>query len=216
MIWMQNFISKLPGYQTVLGLVLADTTAITADLNAYIFMINLSATFKTKSQDVTAFKVDIADGVGPSGPYPANPTLPVAPAVVAFGVVTRLTALVNRILAAPGYTAGIGEDLGIVAPAIDPGDPTDPKPTGTAIALPNSQVQINWFKGAFTGVIVESQRAGETTWTVLSQDFSSPYVDARPPLAAGAPEVRRYRLRYLQGDTPVGVTSDVMVVTTTP
>jgi hypothetical protein len=42
----------------------------------------------------------------------------------------------------------------------------------------------------------------------------SPFVDARPPLAAGQPEMRRYRLRYVDHDEPVGDYSDVIVVTT--
>lgn len=217
-IWINNFLLKIPGYQATLGFVLADITAITNDLNAYLYSINIVAIFKSKSQDCVRFKDDLADGTGPSGAFPANTTLPAAPVVVANGVVARLTAFVARCTSAPGYTAAIGEDLGIVAPVEGGGgvEPTDPQPTGNAFAMPNSQVQINWVKAGFTGVIVESQRGTETGWTVLAQDFNSPYVDARAPLVAGQAEVRKYRLRYLQGDTPVGVYSDVIVVSTTP
>lgn len=97
-----------------------------------------------------------------------------------------------------------------------PDQPADPKPTASARPLPNSQVETTWTKAGFTGVIVESQRGTETGWTVLAQDFYSPYVDTRPPLVSGAPEVRKYRLRYLQGDSPVGSYSDIIVVATTP
>ncbi len=215
LVWMQNFLAKIGGYQATLGLAAGDITAITNDLTAYTYMINLAGMFKTKAQDVTAYKNLMADGNGPSGAYPTNSVLPAAPTVVQFGVVARLSALVNRIVAAPNYTLAIGEDLGIVAPA-PPDDPADPKPTASAQSLANSQVQVTWTKGAFTGVIVESQRASEVTWTLLAQDYFSPYIDTRAPLVAAQPEVRRYRLRYLQGDTPTGSYSDIIVVTTTP
>jgi hypothetical protein len=65
-------------------------------------------------------------------------------------------------------------------------------------------------------VIVEGQRAAETAWTLLGTDRFSPYVDGREPLVAGQPEVRRYRMRYLDGDEPVGAYSPVATVTTVP
>jgi hypothetical protein len=54
------------------------------------------------------------------------------------------------------------------------------------------------------------------TWTLLGTDLSSPYIDDRAPLTAGQPEVRRYRLRYINRDVPTGDYSDTMTVTTTP
>ena len=47
-------------------------------------------------------------------------------------------------------------------------------------------------------------------------DTSSPYLDSRDPLAVGVPELRRYRLRYIKSDAPIGDYSDVITVTTTP
>jgi hypothetical protein len=47
-------------------------------------------------------------------------------------------------------------------------------------------------------------------------DRFSPYLDSREPLVAGQPEVRRYRIRYLVGDEPVGKYSAVASVTTVP
>jgi len=55
-----------------------------------------------------------------------------------------------------------------------------------------------------------------TTWTCLDFDMHPPYENARPPLAAGKPEERRYRLRYFIDNQAVGVWSDVIVVITLP
>jgi hypothetical protein len=62
-------------------------------------------------------------------------------------------------------------------------------------------------------VDIESQRGAETTWTYLAFDSSSPYLDNRPPLAAGTPEQRRYGMRYRDHDVPVGLFSDTPTVT---
>lgn len=47
-------------------------------------------------------------------------------------------------------------------------------------------------------------RAAEGTWTVLGTHHNSPYLNARDALAAGQPEVRRYRGRYIVNDERVG------------
>lgn len=44
----------------------------------------------------------------------------------------------------------------------------------------------------------------------------SPFEDVRPPLTAGKPEERRYRMRYFIDNTAVGMWSDVIVVITIP
>lgn len=63
---------------------------------------------------------------------------------------------------------------------------------------------------------LRSKRAFETVWVLLASDRFSPFVDVRPPLVVGTPETRRYRIRYLDGDTPIGNFSPVVTVTTVP
>jgi len=75
---------------------------------------------------------------------------------------------------------------------------------------------VVWVKGVYDGVQIESQRAGETLWTLIGMDTSSPYLDSRAPLAAGVPEIRCYRLRYFPNDVPTGNYSDIVTVTTIP
>ncbi len=55
--------------------------------------------------------------------------------------------------------------------------------------------------------------AGETEWSTIGFDTSSPYTDGRGPLVAGQPENRRYRARYRDDDNPVGEWSDIVEVT---
>ncbi len=217
LVWLQNYALKLGVHVGTAGIVAGDVTLAEGLRDSYQWIINRSDQINTAKQDLNEWKRIFSDGpVGtPLGAFPAAPVYPAAPAFAPdAGAFAQLVALAERIRNTAGYTTAIGEDLGIVPPASDADVLGDP--TFTAVALPNSEVRLDWVKSSSDGVIVESQRAGETTWTNLGTDRFSPFVDGRPPLVDGQPEVRRYRLRYLDGDDPVGNYSAIVSVTTVP
>lgn len=113
------------------------------------------------------------------------------------------------------YTSATGELLGIEKPKT--ADALDTaKPKLKLIALINSVIRINWTKGKAQAVLVESKRGAEENFTEIGRDQYSPFIDARPPLEPGKPELRFYRLTYLDHDKPVGTTSAIYSVTTNP
>ena len=57
---------------------------------------------------------------------------------------------------------------------------------------------------------------GETLPVFLARGTASPYVDNRPLLVAGKPEVREYRALYVVADAEIGNPSDEAVITATP
>jgi len=191
-------------------------TALQNDYATLVYAVNLAAIFKEEAKERNQYKDTLRDG--PIGIItPATPTVPtIAPpaTIAAPGIVPRLRATIQRIKTHPNYTQAMGQDMGIIAPTSRPsaGD----KPGVTATAQPASQVLLKWVKGVYDGVQIESQRAGETLWTLIGMDTSSPYLDSRVPLAAGVPEIRRYRLRYFLKDVPTGNYSDIVTVTTIP
>jgi hypothetical protein len=210
--WFNNFNTKIPGYALTLDLNPGDVTTVADDSAMLEFAVNGVAIYKAEQREWVDFKN--LELYGPFGrPTPAVPTVPtlVPPTVVAPGIIPRTRALVARIKAHPNYTEVIGEDLGIIG--AEQAEVDQVKPDGRAEALPNHEVRISFVKRGHDGVDVESQRAAETTWTYLAFDGFSPYVDNRPPLVAGQPEERRYRLRYRDNDVPVGEYSDIFVVT---
>ncbi len=141
-------------------------------------------------------------------------TLPAPPAVlVAAGIISRIRAAIQRIKAHPGYTDAIGEQLQIVASKTDELNPSEAKPTFKAVPSVG-KITLDWTKGDFDSVVIESQRGAETTYTFLDKDFKSPFVDMRPNLVAGQPEVRRYRMIHLLDDEVVGTYSDEVAITT--
>lgn len=210
--WFNNFNAKLPGYAVTLDLSAGDLTTVDDDTAMVTFAVNGVAIFKAEQKEWVDFKnLELYGPLG--GPTPAAPTIPTItpPTLVAPGIIRRTRDLVLRIKAHPNYTEVIGEDLGIIG--AEQGAADEIKPTGKAKALPGAEVLITFVKAGHDGVDIESQRAGETTWTYVAFDGFSPYTDTRPLLVAGQPEERRYRLRYRDNDVPVGDYSDVFVVT---
>ncbi len=218
LVWLQNFNFKIAIYVGTAGITAGDVTLVGNWTAFYQWIVNRSEQIKTVSQDLTAWKATFSDGPEalPLGAAPVAPAYPAPPGLFTptAGMFLQLVRLAERIRNTTGFTTAIGQDLGIMPPA-GGGGPL-PDPMATLVALPNSEVRVNWVKGAADGVLVESQRAGETVWTLLGTDTSSPYLDSRPPLVAGQPEVRRYRLRFLLNDIPTGSYSAVASVTTMP
>ncbi|MBX7133839.1 MAG: hypothetical protein K1X67_14290 [Fimbriimonadaceae bacterium] len=216
LLWLQNFALKLNVYVGTAGIVAGDVTAVQGYLGLFQWALNRTDQIRTVSQDLTEWKRILADGpIGtPIGAFPAAPSYGPVPVITPVaGIFPLIIALAERIRNTAGYTTAIGEDLGIEPPS---GPPPLGDPTFTAIAQPNSEVRLNWVKSTSDGVIIEGQRADEVVWTSLGSDRFSPFVDTRGPLVAGQPEVRRYRMRYLDGDDPVGAYSAVVSVTTVP
>ena len=219
-IWLQNFSLKITTvYNTQFTISAGQITAIQNDAAMATYLINSYVkAFKTGTEDRVAYKSLIVDGkIGQVGGAVPSATIavPVAPAnVVAPGVKARIRLLVKQIKANSSYTTVIGEDLGIVAPATPIN--LNPKPTGSAMAMTKSQVQLKFVKGRYTGIQVESMRGAEKVWSVLGSYFRSPILDEREPLAPGQPEVRNYRYTYLDGNDTIGQASDTFTVTTTP
>jgi hypothetical protein len=212
--WLANFSNKLPTHGSLLSLTAAEISAAQDDCNLLRYLIaDVLPQRRTELQELTNYKDLIKDGpLGtPNTPLPSMAPLPPAPPVVAPGVIPRLRALVQRIKNHPNYTTAIGEDLGVEgAETLQPIG----TPTFKAIALPNHQVKLEWKKGNSDGVYIESQRGSETTWNLLAVDRFSPYIDTRPPLVAGQVETRRYRMRYLEEDTPASPWSDIVTIST--
>jgi hypothetical protein len=76
-------------------------------------------------------------------------------------------------------------------------------------------VSFTFYKYGHQGVFLESKR-GNGAWEFLAIDIESPYVDERPLLVAGQPEVREYRMRFWDKGTPNGDWTDVVKVTVSP
>lgn len=127
----------------------------------------------------------------------------------------RIRALVRRIKSHPAYTQAIGILLGIIGSENNT-NLTLSKPVLTASDQTGGIVVVNFVKSKSDGVNIYCQRDGDTELTFLARDTVPPYVDNRPLLVAGKPELRRYSAVYVLNDAEVSQFSDELVVTCAP
>ncbi len=217
--WLENFRTKLPGYETTLGLVGADVDACVASCRYAIYVLSQwLAPVRAFGQAATETVDILMSGEGPTAvvlPAFTAPALPTEVASVPPGVLTRLFDLVQRIKDAAGYTPIIGEDLGIIAPEDTSDHPVPVVKLELLDGDGHQNVKINFTKYGHMGVYIESRR-GAGAFEFLGIDTESPYQDERPLLTAGQPEVREYRLRYWDKGTPNGDWTDLAKVTVAP
>lgn len=214
-----NFENEFPSLAVVLGFTNVQKTSLMNDSAAMRFEILNAWAGAAFSKACTAHKNEKLGGVGVNQLTPAVPVFvptPPPPVDVESGIIDRLSKAMNTAKLNSAYTETIGETLMIATPASDNAIPVDAKPSGDATAMTGSIVRIDWKKGKFDGVFIDSQRNDETDWTRLDFDMRSPYEDVRPPVGAGKPEERRYRLRYFIDNQAVGEWSDIIVVITLP
>jgi hypothetical protein len=126
----------------------------------------------------------------------------------------RERAIIRRLKAAPGYTDAIGYALKIVG-SDDNTDMTTAKVDLTATILAHG-TELGFTKLKSDGVNLYTKRDGDADFEFLAHDTVSPYVDNRPLLVPGKPEVRYYKAIYVVNDEEVGYFSDVVVVTVYP
>ncbi len=217
--WSLNFETEFPGVAATLGFTNLEMTALLQDSAAMRHSILFAQAGAVFSKASTAFKNGMLGGVGENQLTPVNPTFtspPNPPAPVDAGIIERLSNAMNTAKLSSGYTQTIGETLMIATTQGAFLNTDDAKPTGTTTSLTGSIVRIDWKKGKFDGIYIDSQRNDETQWTRLDFDMRSPYEDARAPIAAGKPEERRYRLRYFMDNTAIGLNSDLIVAITQP
>ena len=219
-LWLNNFSTSFEARAAALGFTEADVNAVKADAAMANFLVgDFVPTYKAALQARNAFKNMMISG--PAGTataaVPPPPTTGPPPAAVPPGILARARLLVQRIQVSPGYSEAVGIELGIATPESGSDTPdAPPKPTLKARSIAPGTVQVDFTKGRYDGVFIESRRPGEDGWQSLGLDNYSPYFDERPPLEAGRPETRSYRARYMQRDRPVGEWSDIVTATFAP
>jgi len=80
----------------------------------------------------------------------------------------------------------------------------------------NGVVTLNFSKYNSDGVNIYSKRENDADWVLLTRASVSPFVDTRPLLEAGKPELRDYCATYILKDKEIGNYSDEVVVNCTP
>jgi hypothetical protein len=220
--WFGNFATELPGANAALTIPAAEVTSI---INDALYAQAICGAHLTKVREfgpATTSAIDtLLDGEGAAPfapPVFAPPALPAGVTPVPPGVLRRIAKFVQLIKSRPGYTEAIGLQLGIVG-SEDAAE--HPVPEFTVKVERGGDpgncecVRIVFKKFGRQGVVVWSKRGGGA-WEMLGIDSASPYLDGRPLLVPGTPELREYRLQYYDDAAPVGDFTPVQTVTVTP
>ena len=128
---------------------------------------------------------------------------------------TLIRAVVRKIKTHSDYTAGKGAQLGIVGPE-NTRDLATTHPDLSGIDQTGGQVVISFTKFKSDGVNIYCQRENDTDWTFLARATVSPFVDNRPLLHIGKPELRRYTAVYMVKDQEISQYSDDLVINCAP
>jgi hypothetical protein len=127
----------------------------------------------------------------------------------------RARALTRRIKAHPAYTAALGNLLGIVGPE-DTTDLSAVAPIISGSDRTGGVVQVDFVKLTSDGVNLYSKRDGDADFVFLARDTATPYIDNRPLLTAGKPEIREYKAMFVLSDEEIGIFSHELVVNCAP
>ena len=157
------------------------------------------------------------DAPTPVYPMLDVPAQPAAPVQMTGGIIKRTKGFVRRLRTSPRYNEAVGADFRILLPKPSAIVVTEAKPALKPQVTGDSQVAAAFTKNGFDGIELEVQKGNDArSWTSLGRFYESPAEDTMPPGAGNTPEVRRYRARYLKGNKPVGVYSDIVSVVTVP
>ncbi len=216
--WLDNFGQKLPLHGPTCGVSAGDVTAAVNDAKwaKYVLGSWLSAV-RNFSPSTTDAVDDVLVGGGAGVmvlPTFTAPALPSGVTAAAPGTLTRIFNLVAEMKLDSGFTETIGTDLGVIGQTAT--EKPVPKVTAALVQGSGCQcVRLTFAKYSHMGVYIETRR-GVGAWEFLAVDTESPYLDERPLLAAGQPEVREYRVRFWDKGTPNGDWTDVVKVTVSP
>ncbi len=121
----------------------------------------------------------------------------------------------RRIKARSVYTQAQGSQLGIEGPEHNT-DLSDSSPNITATDQTGGMVVISFTKYSSEGINVYCQRSDDIDWILLGRATLSPYIDNRPLLETGKPELRRYTAIFMLKDKEIGKFSNDLIVSCAP
>ena len=128
---------------------------------------------------------------------------------------TLIRAEARRIKARLDYTEGHGAQLGIEGPE-NTHDLAASHPNLSGSDQSGGAVILSFTKYKSDGVNIYCQRDNDADWVLLARATVSPYLDNRPLLQTGKPELRRYTAIYMQKDNEIGQYSDDLVINCAP
>jgi hypothetical protein len=189
LVWVDHFITQISSDNEIAVVDLTALTAAKADFHARVDHLN---DMSAQAKQATADKNDSRNKI-----------------------VNLIRAEARRIKARSTYNDGQGAQLGIVG-ARDSHDLSNSHPELSGTDHTDGVVSLNFSKYNSDGVNIYSKRENDVDWVLLNRANISPFMDVRPLLQIGKPELRDYCAIYVLKDKEIGHYSDEVVVNCTP
>jgi len=189
LVWVDHFITQISVDNEIAVVDLAALTAAKADFHIKIDHLNDAA---AHAKQATADKNEFRNHM-----------------------VNLIRAEARRIKARATYSDGLGAQLGIVG-VKDSHDLSISRPELSGIDQTDGVVTLNFSKYNSDGVNIYSKRDNDADWQLLHYASISPFMDVRPLLEVGKPELRHYCAVYVVKDKEIGNYSHEVVVNCTP
>ncbi len=186
--WLVNLKDGIATWGAAVGLSPTDITAVQATCSAQIALIDAVVTAESALQGAQEAEV-MGDGLN----------------------ITALKEEIAKWKTNSGYTSQIGAELRIVGSttAFD----ADNYTCEYTVKIIAGEIRIDWKKKGVQAVHIYSRLAGQSQWTLLGMDTSSPYIDGRPLAQAGIAETREYMIRGVMNDVEIGHDSAIQSIT---
>ena len=211
-IWIGTFRNKLASHATALGLAPAQVTAILADCDWLLYVLQkwLPAV-RNWAQSGTDFAAEAQSGFSAGAqelPVFVPPALPEGVVAVAAGALDRIFTLIQVIKDGGKCSDTIATDLGIVGSEQIAPDYTTLQPV-ISVSLVGGQVFIKWGWSGYTAFLdmceIQVDRGDGKGFVLLAYDTTPGYTDTQAFPAALTKWT--YRAIYHQGETTVGILS---------
>lgn len=200
----QNFRSKIESYATRLGLTPAQVTAAVALCDAFIGAVNATEQCRLTMVAMTAWREAVLYGSPEGAPSPPAPVFPVVGATdYSNAVVSQFMRLRDLIVASPGYTLEIGEDLRIVGAENLPPSPANLRPEFKNVTVNGLTINVTGSMQGMDALRVEYSPKGGSFKTVAFLT-NTPGGFQITPAAAGQPETGHIRAVYIKRNAEVG------------
>ncbi len=215
LVMFQNVEGKIGGYTTILPLTTGQVDRIILICQEFIAFYNYVTQSRATTESLVEWRNVIFNGTPTGDAAPAPPTFPTYTAVTDsfIGIITEFREFRELIVASPGYTQAIGEDLMIVAPESEKKLAAETEPSLKVSTDTGYKVIVAGSMQGMDAMRVEYQRAASTTWNIAAFVTKLPAEFTVSPATPGDPENGRIRAIFIKKNDEYGSWSPEYSVT---
>ncbi len=212
-----NFKAKIGLYEAQLNWSPAQTDLAQLLCDAYIHAYDFADQVEMSAEAVTTWRNNVFRGQPTGGAVPPPTVLPLGtPNPGTLGVVTQFFELREQILANPGFTEEIGEDLGLIGPLVEDAIEADVVPALKFATKDNYKVDITGSMQKNPQLRIEWKAKGSDNWVLLTFLTNLPAEVIITPNTPGEAQSGHIRAVFFRKNEQYGIYSPDYPITVAP